>query len=66
MSPGPPKDEIRAEVEEEVADLGDPETSSPLPSGALASQAALPIEEVLPGRVVTELPGCLPALRVGS
>jgi putative MATE family efflux protein len=50
MSPAPPKDEISAEVEEEVAELGDPEASSPLPSGALASQAALPIEEVLPGR----------------
>ncbi len=39
-------DEISAEVEEEVADLGDPESSSGLPTGALASQAALPIEEV--------------------
>lgn len=43
----PPRDsdDISAEVEEDVGDLADPESSSGLPTSALASQAALPLEE---------------------
>ena len=46
MPPAPREpDDISAEVEEEMADLADPESSSGLPTSALASQAALPLEE---------------------
>jgi putative MATE family efflux protein len=41
MSPDAPDDDPSHEVEEEVEALGDPETSSPLPSGALAAGAAV-------------------------
>jgi Na+-driven multidrug efflux pump len=38
-------DDTTREVEEELEALGDPEISSPLPSGALAAHAALPVDD---------------------
>lgn len=51
MAPRRRDDDPAREIEDQVEALGDPETSSPLPSGALASAAAGPARvEAGPGR----------------
>jgi putative MATE family efflux protein len=50
MSARPPEEDATAQVEEDLAELGDPETSSSLPSGALARHSASAVEDVTPSR----------------
>ncbi len=50
MSARPPHDDAASEVEEDVAELGDPEASSPLPSGAIATHAVSAPGELIGGR----------------